>query len=552
MHVCSVIKCRHRSRLPEGRQRNKDVSFYRLPSVLKHQGAKTEELSRRRRARWLTNICRDDLLAKEAAQTSTLIHLRVCSDHFVGGKPSALYDRRSPDWAPTLNLGHSNPVVGEMDNLDNFVPRDELPNYGSIQTPSGPAVMEKGQCLTAPMLYMYGQNELTAHHSLHFEHSHHHADNLVRAARPEVMRVDMPVPGMPISESIKKEVRCQTDLTQRQMRLNEEDMMTLRGELYQLRQNAACSLLDELAFQNDDGKVRFYTGLPCFGLLLAFFDFVVPHVARSHRNALTPFSEFVMVLMRLRRNLPLQDLAYRFNVSTATASRLFERWIDTMDIRFSHLIMFPDKDLMDSCIAKEFATALGNHRNLIFVHCIELHVDWPRCWVKRSNRKNPEEVKFLIGLSPCGLIGFVSKVWIGKEAPNDQMGLIKQSGLVDLLHCNDIVLSTPDFDFSQSGLYAAKVTPPDISDGTKRLCAINLSEDSAKRIAGIVRVQTEGVIRSLRQKYQILEGRLQVELVKRRNGRIDSHMDKIVRVCCSLINTCAAKSPQCLAVMHVT
>ena len=30
----------------------------------------------------------------------------MCSDHFVCGSPSALFDQNNPDWAPSLNLGY--------------------------------------------------------------------------------------------------------------------------------------------------------------------------------------------------------------------------------------------------------------------------------------------------------------------------------------------------------------------------------------------------------------------------------------------------------------
>ena len=31
---------------------------------------------------------------------------RICSDHFVSGSPSTLYDENNPDWATPLNLGY--------------------------------------------------------------------------------------------------------------------------------------------------------------------------------------------------------------------------------------------------------------------------------------------------------------------------------------------------------------------------------------------------------------------------------------------------------------
>ena len=34
-------------------------------------------------------------------------YFRVCSDHFLSGKPCTLYDTTNTDWIPSLNFGHS-------------------------------------------------------------------------------------------------------------------------------------------------------------------------------------------------------------------------------------------------------------------------------------------------------------------------------------------------------------------------------------------------------------------------------------------------------------
>ena len=78
---------------------------------------------------------------------------------------------------------------------------------------------------------------------------------------------------------------------------------------------------DREYFRSDD-KVRSYTGIPSYQVLIATFNHVVPHV--SHRTqALDPLQEFVLVLIKLRLNVPFKDLAYRFLVSVPTVSRIF-------------------------------------------------------------------------------------------------------------------------------------------------------------------------------------------------------------------------------------
>ncbi|KAL3883598.1 hypothetical protein ACJMK2_029923 [Sinanodonta woodiana] len=60
----------------------------------------TLQLSEERRRMWLSKIGRSDI------KISNFPYTRVCSDHFVSGKPADLYDKLNIDWAPTLNLGH--------------------------------------------------------------------------------------------------------------------------------------------------------------------------------------------------------------------------------------------------------------------------------------------------------------------------------------------------------------------------------------------------------------------------------------------------------------
>ena len=78
-----------------------DVSFYRLPKITASKGSRVLELSKKRRAGYIAAISRGDLSEKILAND------RICSRHFINGKPASLEDETNPDWLPTLNLGHS-------------------------------------------------------------------------------------------------------------------------------------------------------------------------------------------------------------------------------------------------------------------------------------------------------------------------------------------------------------------------------------------------------------------------------------------------------------
>ena len=85
-------------------------------------------------------------------------------------------------------------------------------------------------------------------------------------------------------------------------------------------------------FQHHDDRVRFYAGLHSFDILEAAYNFVAPHVTRKSLT-LNKFQEFNMVLMKLRLNMPYQDLAYRFDISVSTASRILFSWLLVMDCK---------------------------------------------------------------------------------------------------------------------------------------------------------------------------------------------------------------------------
>ena len=100
MVLCAVFGCNNRS------ERDKDVSYYKIPSVITHtHDERDRQLSTERRDYWIAAISREDLTV-EVLESDSKTDYRVCSRHFQSGKPAKLYDKTSPDWVPSINLGH--------------------------------------------------------------------------------------------------------------------------------------------------------------------------------------------------------------------------------------------------------------------------------------------------------------------------------------------------------------------------------------------------------------------------------------------------------------
>jgi len=121
-------------------------------------------------------------------------------------------------------------------------------------------------------------------------------------------------------------------------------------------------------FRPDD-KVRFYTGLPSYQILVATLNHVAPYVSRRTQT-LDPYQELIMVLIKLRLNAPFQDMAYCFLVSVAIVSRIFWSWITAMDYR-CQLVYWAERENLWKTKPICFKHAFGNKVTVI-IDCFEI------------------------------------------------------------------------------------------------------------------------------------------------------------------------------------
>ena len=98
---CLVLKCSN------DKSKRKDLSFCRVPKIIKNQGDEMEILSSECRRRWLSAISRQDLTEKKIEND------RACGDHFHSGKAAPLWDKFNVDWVPSLNMGHQKANINE-------------------------------------------------------------------------------------------------------------------------------------------------------------------------------------------------------------------------------------------------------------------------------------------------------------------------------------------------------------------------------------------------------------------------------------------------------
>jgi len=301
MVLCIVVGCSTKS------GKHKDINCFRVPAVISNQGEETEELSRERRNRWISAISRGDVKTKDILQ-----HERVCDRHFVSGRPAAIWDKFNTDWVPTLNLGKTSYREKDHEAATARAERSRTRRKRAIEE-------QEYKLHVAKQLDILNEAGITVA-DMEFENSEPGTSILDSSITNEQNMEDIEeeeVVGTPV------DIGTQTEMFDVPSPVDVEfqDAETQTDEFEYQFYSKSYQAPDRDYF-NTDEKVRFYTGLPSFDVLVTTFEHVAPHVTRRTLS-LDKFQEFMIVLMKLRLNVPFQDLAFRFNISLSTVSRIF-------------------------------------------------------------------------------------------------------------------------------------------------------------------------------------------------------------------------------------
>ncbi|XP_034071134.1 uncharacterized protein LOC117545465 [Gymnodraco acuticeps] len=153
------------------------------------------------------------------------------------------------------------------------------------------------------------------------------------------------------SDHFIRDAGCQTDLTMEDIERMEDVLRQNTTELGDLRTKALDTKFNQESFENNEEKTKFYTGLPNFLVLLQVFQLCEPYITCG---PMSPFEQFILVLLRLRLNLPLKDLAFRFNISLSTASRIWHKLIDILHESTEFIIEWPERHVLQATMPMGF------------------------------------------------------------------------------------------------------------------------------------------------------------------------------------------------------
>lgn len=297
--------------------------------------------------------------------------------------------------------------------------------------------------------------------------------------------------------------------------------------------------LSEETFNGRPKMLAFYTGLESMDLFLLILEEIKPALTSSNQR-LTEFQKLLLCLMKLRLNMPFVDLGYRFNITCGSASIIFCKVIFLLEHAFKKLIYWPDREALRYLMPRSFFNAFGNSVAVI-IDCFEIGIEKPsnlrakaQTW---SSYKNKNTVKYLIAITPQGVVSFISEGWGGRVSDKH---ITENCMFLKNLLPGDVVLADRGFTVSESiGFHFATLKTPAFTKGLPQLHPCSIEE--TRKIAS-VRIHVERIIGLTRSKYKILNGPVKITTLKHQDDN-SCLLDSIVTVCCALINMCSSIVP---------
>lgn len=193
-----------------------------------------------------------------------------------------------------------------------------------------------------------------------------------------------------------------------------------------------------------DEVLMTFTGIPTLELLSGIEQAVKLFKSDSVSAKLTIREVIIMTFMKLRQNMSYAVLSTLFKKCTPeNCSMRVHEMFDILSKILKCAIPWPTRDQ----ISRNIPECFRNFEDVrIVLDCTEVAIQQPKklcCQIRTySHYKGRNTVKFMTGVTPGGLISFVSEPYGGRCSDK---AIFVQSGLVNLLDRNDAIMVDKGF-----------------------------------------------------------------------------------------------------------
>ena len=299
-------------------------------------------------------------------------------------------------------------------------------------------------------------------------------------------------------------------------------------------------IYDWTTYENDNQRVQYYTGLTNFAVMCLVMKMLFGHI-NPFRLAVDVRTQVLIVLVKLRMNYDFRDMANHLHVHFSTVNRIFHETLHVMYYRLSFLVRWPEREILRKTMPLCFRDSFGDKITVI-VDCFEQFTEKPFGAKNQiftfSFYKHHHTIKYLIGISPQGVITFISPGWGGRTSDNH---VTENSNFFKNLLPDDVMMADRGFTCQDEvSFFQAKLMTPSFTKGKLQMHPMDVE---TTRLLAHVRIHVERVIGLLLRKFKIFEGNFTLEFLHSRYNDNKPTCDKIVHVCCALTNLCSSVIP---------
>jgi len=203
-------------------------------------------------------------------------------------------------------------------------------------------------------------------------------------------------------------------------------------------------------YKDDPHVLQFYTGLDTYRIFLDVFTSLGPAVNHlTYLNdvhpSIEPVDQFFLTLVKLRLYKTNFELGIMFKVSEKEIYSTIITWIRFMSLQWREIDLWPERDIVHYHAPSDFKAKFPKTR-VVF--------DGTECPIKKpkapaaqqttfSTYKNRNTNKVLIGVTPGGLVSYVSPAYGGSTSDRQ---IVERSDLTSKLDPTDSIMADKGFD----------------------------------------------------------------------------------------------------------
>ncbi|CAF4421098.1 unnamed protein product, partial [Rotaria magnacalcarata] len=267
-------------------------------------------------------------------------------------------------------------------------------------------------------------------------------------------------------------------LTQTELDLNDLSNLFEKLSLYEQKIFRTTICIER--FRDDDTNIKYFTGFRSYNMFCLVFELLQTHfddhfIVYPMRNErlpsnstssdtciITKENQFFLFMIRLRRATEEHEIAIFFNISQSTVSRIIIAWTRFVYSVVSSISIWPSKTQVQQNLPFEMKKNYPTVR--VIVDCTELKIEKPSnpqaqqdTW---STYKNTNTVKALVGITPNGVVSYISSLYGGATSDRSLLNIIGAGSLIELLEPGDTIMSDRGFALDNQHSHIKLIYPP--------------------------------------------------------------------------------------------